>query len=394
MSTRHRITLLGKIVIFLFIAACAVGAWFFLKGDGESGPKAANSGPSLLPAGEKTRVGIAYGTEKRRWLEWAAEEFAKSKEGRHIEIELIPMGSLEGAQAILKGDQRIHVWSPASDLYTDVFRQEWQIKHNADPILKGEALALTPMVFVMWAERYDAFVAKYGEVSFDTIRQALVEPSGWQGIANEPEWGYFKFGHTHPNESNSGLMTLVLMAYDYNRKTANLTLENILNPGFKEWSNEIEGAVSGLANSTGNMMREMVLKGPASFDALMVYENLAIDYLKNAEGRWGELRVSYPDVNMWNDNPYYLLDVPWSDTNARKAAETFLEFLLSDPIQQKALTHGFRPANLNIPVRDPDSPFTTYERYGLDVDLSQMCEPPRAEVINNILAGWQRSRSR
>ena len=32
--------------------------------------------------------------------------------------------------------------------------------------------------------------------------------------------------------------------------------------------NGIENATTGMSNSTGNMMRDMVLRGPSSFDAL------------------------------------------------------------------------------------------------------------------------------
>jgi len=55
------------------------------------------------------------------------------------------------------------------------------------------------------------------------------------------------------------------------------------------------------------------------------------------------------------------------------------------------LTHGFRPGNPAVPVRVPDSPFTQYQRFGLKIDLGTVCEPPRAEVINNLLAGWERT---
>ena len=44
------------------------------------------------------------------------------------------------------------------------------------------------------------------------------------------------------------------------------------------------------------------------------------DYLKNAEGRWGSLRVVYPAENMWNDNPYYILDVPNPDRTRHAGA--------------------------------------------------------------------------
>ncbi|MGB7847564.1 MAG: extracellular solute-binding protein, partial [Candidatus Acidiferrum sp.] len=279
----------------------------------------------------------------------------------------------------------------ASALYKDTFVQEWQVKYSQNPILKEEPLALSPMVFVFWDERYQAFLPKYKTASFATLGQALQEKGGWESIAQKPEWGLFKLGHTHPNESNSGLMTIVLAAYSYQKKTKDLELKDVVDVGFQNWLQNFERGVSGLSNSTGNMMREMVLKGPSSYDALIVYESVAIDYLKNAEGRWGQLRVVYPEYNAWNDNPYYIIDAPWSSKDQRKAAETFLQFLLSEPIQKESLNHGFRPANPSVPVKFADSPFVKYADYGIKVDLGKICDPPRGEVVNNLLQSWQRS---
>jgi len=392
-----RLTPLGKILVFLFIAGCATGAYFLFAQ--KSPPSSASPGlPSNSKAtissknnGAPVEIGIAYGTEKQRWLQWAVEQFAGTPAGQRIKVNLIAKGSLEGAQAILAGDQKINVWSPASALYEDVFTQEWQIKYGKAPFIRKEALALSPMIFVMWAERHEAFVAKYHEVSFVTLGQALREPAGWDAIAKKPEWGIFKFGHTHPNQSNSGLMTLVLMAYDFHKKNRNLTLKDILNPEFQTWMNGVENATTGMSNSTGNMMRDMVLRGPSSFDALCVYENVVIDYLKSAEGRWGELRVAYPARNAWNDNPYCILDAPWSTAEQRAAAGEFLDFLLTEPIQRESLKHGFRPGNPTVPIKFPESPFVAYERFGLRVDLGEVCESPKAEVLSNLLAIWQRT---
>ena len=399
MADGPRLTALGKIFIFLFVVLCGAGAYYFFNknnlnaGKGKNASSGGGVFDSLTGSGEQVELGIAYGTEKQRWLEWAVQEFAKTKDGKRIKINLIPMGSLEGAHALLNGDQRIQVWSPASALYKDIFVEEWQVKYSQNPILKEEPIALSPMVFVMWEERYQAFIQKYKTVSFATVGQALQEKGGWDAIAQKPDWGLFKFGHTHPNESNSGLMTIVLAAYSYQKKTKDLTLKDVVDVGFQNWMQGLERAVSGLSNSTGNMMKEMVLKGPSSYDALFVYESVTIDYLKNAEGRWGQLRIIYPEYNAWNENPYYIIDAPWSSKEQRKAAEAFLAFLLTEPIQKESLNHGFRPANPNVPVKFPDSPFVKYADYGIKVDLAKICEPPKAEVVNNLLQSWQRSQA-
>jgi Ca-activated chloride channel family protein len=397
MADGPKLTGLGKVFILVFVVACLAGAYYlFVQNRGGGPAKPGSTGGSVLDSfssSNQVELGIAYGTEKQRWLEWAVQQFANSKDGKRIKVTLIPMGSLEGAHAILNGDQRINVWSPASALYKDAFVQEWQVKYSQNPIVKEEPLALSPMVFVFWDERYGPFVQKYKTVSFSTVAQALQEKGGWDAIAQKPEWGLFKFGHTHPNESNSGLMTIVLAAYSYQKKTRDLQLKDVVDVSFQNWLQGFERGISGLSNSTGNMMREMVLKGPSSYDGLIVYESVAIDYLKNAEGRWGQLRVAYPEYNAWNDNPYYIIDAPWSTKDQRKAAEAFLAFLLSEPIQKESLNHGFRPANPNVAVKFPDSPFVKYTDYGIRVDLPKICEAPRAEVVNNLLQSWQRSQS-
>jgi Ca-activated chloride channel family protein len=391
-SEGPRLTILGKLFVVLFVAACAFGAYFLFTGKKSLKDVVPGAG-KLLSSAPQVEIGIAYGTEKQRWLEWAVGEWEKTPDGKRIKVNLIPMGSLEGAHAVIAGDQRINVWSPASATYKDLFVQEWQTKYPDNPIIREEQLALTPMVFVVWDERYQAFVARYGTMDLRTIHNALQEKTGWDAIAHKPDWGLFKFGHTHPNQSNSGLMSIVLAAYSFHKKTKDLTVSDVVNGDFQQWLGELERGTSGLSNSTGNMMKEMVLKGPSSYDAMLVYESVAIDYLKNAEGRWGQLRVVYPEYNAWNDNPYYILNAPWSTADQRKAADTFLNFLLSDAIQRQALTHGFRPANTNVPIKFPESPFVQFASNGVQVDLQKICEPPRAEVVNNLLASWQRSQS-
>ena len=94
---------------------------------------------------------------------------------------------------------------------------------------------------------------------------------------------------------------------------------------------------------------------------------------------------------MWNNNPYYILDVPWSSPEKRKASGAFLDFLLTEPVQREALKHGFRPGDPAVPVLVQGSPFMQYQKFGLKVDIGSTCEEPKAEVINNLLQIWQRN---
>jgi hypothetical protein len=347
-------------------------------------------------------IGVAFGTEKRTWFDWAAQEFASRKEGAGIQINLIPLGSEEAAHAILDADRRIHVWSPASSLYGVIFRRDWEAKGRVSPFAKQEKLALTPMVFVMWKSRYQAFLARCPEVSLKTIDFAMQTKAGWAQIAAKPQWGRFKFSHTHPNQSNSGLMTLLLMSYEYFHKTSDLSVRDIMTEGFQDHLEGFERGVIGmsdstggltklLSHSTGDLMKEMVLEGPSRYDALLVYESVAIDYLSSAEGRWEPLQVIYPPCNLWSENPYYVLNTPWTTPAHQKAAEAFLKFLMSEPAQAKALEHGFRPGNPTVTIKKADSPFVRYAANGLAIEVSSICEVPAPEVIDNLLESWIRN---
>lgn len=381
----------AAVVVLCALIAYAGGAW---KRTRIPQPVASVPSPTTETLVE---INIAYGTEKQSWLEPATEAFQKSGAGRRVKINLIGMGSVEGAQAVLDGPKPvpIHVWSPASSAYRDVFEREWRIKTGKNPIIKAENLALTPMVFVMWETRHAPFVKKFGKVAFRTLAEAMREPGGWGSIAGKPEWGLFKFGHTHPNKSNSGLLTLVLMAYEYSAKERGLSVSDVTRPDFQAWLKAFEQSVArpsgSLTHSTGTLMREMVLRGPSQYDGLILYENLAIDYLEAARDRWGELRVDYPEPNLWNEHPYYILDVPWSSPEQRAAAAEFLKYLMSEPVQREALKHGFRPGNPAVPVREAGSPLVQHEAHGIKLELPRMAEPPTADVVNDLLAEFRRT---
>jgi eukaryotic-like serine/threonine-protein kinase len=344
------------------------------------------------PREEPVVINIAFGTEKRRWFEAAAAEFQQSEAGRGITVALHGMGSIEGARAVLDGPEPIpmHVWSPASSAYRETFERDWRAKRAKSPILKAENLVLTPLVFVMWESRHDAFMKKYPGIRFRTIAEAMVEPGGWGTIAAHADWGRFKFGHTDPEHSNSGLFTLVLMAYEFLGKEYDLSRDEVARPTFRDWVRRFERGVvrpgGALTHSTGDLMAQMVNRGPSQYDCVLVYENLAIDSLDAARDRWGQLVVEYPEPNMWNDHPYYILDVPWSDPRQRAAAEAFRRFLMSEPIQRRALEHGFRPGSTAVSLRFPDSPLVRHARHGLRIELPRMCEPPSNEVVRDLLA--------
>lgn len=346
--------------------------------------------PQRFRPARTVEIGVAYGTEKRSWLEWAVAEFAKTPAGRQVKVNLIPMGSIEGARAVLAQDQRIQVWTPASSIVENLLVEPWERANGQSPIFSDAPLALTPMVIVMWEDRYQAFIDRYQEVNFKTLATALAEPTGWAAIANRPEWGLFTFGHTKPTHSNSGLLTLALMAHDYHNVGRRLSAEQIMDADFLAWMSGVSGAMHSDETSTGRLMNHMLQFGPSELSGAMVYENLALEGMATASGRWGTVKVIYPTRSVWNDNPFYILDVPWSSAEQRVAAQLFQNFLLSAEAQKVARDrYLFRPANLEVPIIGAGSAFDQLQGV-VQIDVPTI-QRSSGDVLEQLIQVWRRT---
>ena len=83
------------------------------------------------------------------------------------------------------------------------------------------------------------------------------------------------------------------------------------------------------------------------------------------------------------------------ETQARTAhlKELFGVLVFSEEVQKESLKHGFRPGNPTVPIKFPESPFVQYQRFGLQIDLGTACEPPKPEVLSNLLGNAAHAQS-
>jgi len=214
---------------------------------------------------------------------------------------------------------------------------------------------------------------------------------GWAAIGGEGKWGFVKLGHTDPTRSNSGLQTLYLMSLEYFGKPR-LEVEDLLKPEYQQFVKEVEKGVSRFETSTGTFMTDMIRFGPSKYDVAVVYENLAISQLENAQGRWGSLKVYYPSTTLWSDHPVALLQGDWVSDAQKSAARTYIAFLRSRPVQERALAYGFRPADTSVPIKTADqaNPFTRLATYGIQVEVPTAAEAPDGPVVRNLMMMWSR----
>ncbi|MEM9463334.1 MAG: substrate-binding domain-containing protein [Myxococcota bacterium] len=342
---------------------------------------------------------LLHSSEKEAWLRQAVDAF--EAEHPEIDVELESEGSLDAVYGLLAGEVKPVLWSPADRLAVNLFTLEWKADDRRDPFVRGarwpRSLVMTPMVFVAWESRA-ALLADQdrNELTWKRLAQAVSAKKGWAGLGGEAHWGAVKFGHTDPMRSNSGLQTLVLMAYSYHQRKTKLSPADVTAPRFEAFMRKLErnrqASEQSLA-STAPFMKKFVRDGTGFYDLVMVYESVAISELSRATGRWGGWRVLYPPINLWSDNPIYLLDTEWVTPEQKHAAQQLVDYLMSEPVQRMALEYGYRPGNLDVPVLtdDPDNPFKKYASVGVRVDVPRVVNAPSSDVLLAITRTYARS---
>jgi ABC-type sulfate transport system substrate-binding protein len=180
------------------------------------------------------------------------------------------------------------------------------------------------------------------------------------------------------------------MAYSFHNKRSGLEVGDALDDKFQDFVKVIEKGVPKFGDSTGTFMTDMVLYGPSKYDLVIVYENLAIQSIPNAQGRWGNLRVYYPEQTMWSSHPAVVMQGEWVTAEQRDAARKLIKFLRAPDQQKLALQYGFRPGDPTVPLKGADNPFEKATAFGVKLDIPSVVEPPPAPVIHNLMEMWGR----
>ena len=358
----------------------------------------------ILPPPSPITITLLYASEEDAWLKEAIQDFQATQPlvgGRSIVIQPLSYGSREMITAILDGKEKPALISPASMLQVSILQDQSAAKFgkavvNASDTTTCKPVLNTPLVLAAWRERADVLWGQTPPADlWRRLHDDLVNPLGW-GAFNKPEWGYVKFGHTSPLTSNSGLMTLLLMTYDYFGKTSGLTSNDLLsNTDYQKWLLEIEGTIPSFGDSTGTYMHDIVAYGPSTYDMVAVYEATAFGQADNAVGRYGELRVYYPPATIISDHPFCVVSADWVSPEQTQAASLFMDYVLSKPIQEMALLkYGFRPVSPQVPLDEAGSPLVHYASTGFQINLPPAVQLPPVGVLNTLLDFWSRNVNR
>jgi len=371
-----------------------VGAGFVAGcGNDNSSPSAGGGGgapsPAPAPAVNTLTLTFLYGSEKQGWIEETTKAFNgahhKTKEGSVIAVDAQPMGSGESIDHILDGSIHADLTSPASGAFITLGNAESRVKTNADLVPQTDNLVLSPVVIAMWKPMAEAIGWGSKPVGWADILSLAKNPQGW-GAYGHPEWGKFKFGHTHPEYSNSGLISILAEVYAASGKAGNLTLDDVQKPETAQYVADIEQAIVHYGSSTGFFGKKMYGSGPSYLSAAVLYENMVIESYsaKDRDPNFPIVAIYPKEGTFWSDHPVGIVNRDWVTPERKEAAQVYINFLLDTPQQTRALAYGFRPANPSIALGDPID-----DAHGVNPKEPQnVLAVPSADVMHAIIQLW------
>lgn len=290
---------------------------------------------------------FTYGSEKQKWIESVTKDFhaagIKTQAGRPIHVQALPMGSGDCVNEVLSGKRKPHLISPASAAFLKLGTAESQTKTGKPLVGEPVNLVLSPVVIAMWEPMAKALGWPAQAVGWKDIQQMATHPQGW-AAKGFPQWGAFRFGHTHPEYSNSGLISVLAEVYAASGKVRGLELADVAQPATAEYLKQIESAVVHYGESTGFFGRKMFSGGPQYLSAAVLYENMVIES-SSEKGLPFPLVAIYPkEGTFWSDHPAAIVDRDWVTPEHREAAKKYLDFLTARPSRSGRWSSASAPA--------------------------------------------------
>jgi Ca-activated chloride channel family protein len=354
----------------------------------------AASEPPPAPSPE-LNLDVVFSSEKKDWAGEAVAQFngtgAKTDDGRPIHVKVTFMGSVEPIDGIVAGTLKPHVLSPASSFVLPLLADAWTGANGATakPIVgTADPLVLSPVVIAMWDPMARALGWPSRKLGWHDIAALARSNDGWRGKGH-PEWRDFRFGHTHPAYSNSGLIAVLAEAYAGAGKTRDLTTGDVTDARTKAFLHDAESAVVHYGRSTGFFYDALAAHGPAYLSAAVLYENLVVTSGKDGKLPFPLVCLYPKEGTAWADHPYVILDAPWVGAPERDAAKKLEAYLLSRPVQERAMTaFGFRPALTDIALGAPID-----ADHGADPKEPQtLLAAPNVRVTRALLETWNESK--
>jgi Ca-activated chloride channel homolog len=367
--------------------ALALLLLIFLSGCKSKGP----SEGGAVPSADALQLTFTYGSEKEKWINEVTEAFNRgdhrTSSGRRIFVHAFAMGSGEAIDEVMEGRRQPDIISPASAAFIKLGNAQSQSKYGKDLIGSTDNLVLSPVVIAMWRPMAEALGWGKKAIGWSDILALARNQKGWDAYGYL-QWGRFKFGHTHPQFSNSGLISLFAEVYAASGKTAGLTPADVNKARIADFLSGIEKSVVHYGSSTGFFGRQMFSSGPQYLSAAVLYENMVIESYSQRNLPFPVVAIYPKEGTFWSDHPIGVVEREWVTPEKRDAAKVYIQYLLQRPQQEKAIAYGFRPGAVDVPLTAPID-----EAHGVDPkEPKTTLEVPSVPVMDAILNLWQQKK--
>lgn len=389
----------GAIALAAILIMALVHSWA-CGGGSPGGSSAAGGGTGAGGEGSRPHAPNAvellftYGSEKEDWIKEVTAAFNdgshKTAAGRPIYVQAVAEGSGESIDELLTGSRQAHLTSPASAAFIKLGNAESRTRTGKDLIGPTQNLVLSPVVIAMWKPMAEALGWGARPVGWGDILALARQPNGW-AARGHPEWGPFRLGHTHPEFSNSGLISMLAETYAAVGKVGGLTLADVGRPATAGYVGGIESAIVHYGSSTGFFGKKMFGNGPQYLSAAVLYESLVIESTSPKYQLPFPVVAIYPkEGTFWSDHPVGVVEREWVTPEYREAAKVYIDYLLARPQQERALALGFRPSAVEVPLGAPID-----AAHGVDPKQPQTTlEVPPVEVIDAVRKLFQQAKKR
>jgi len=330
---------------------------------------------------------IAYSSEKASWMEmikpYFLDWFAARFPGRTVKIDFFPVGSVESINAIVSGEYKPAIWSPAAAMWIPYLNLIWEQQFGTSkPITTINVSTIySPIVIATW----QSLLSVHNFTSLQELHDLAA-------LANST----IKLAHTDPSQSNSGFCaTIMAVAAAAKKNSSDLIYPDLTNASIKTWMKVFESAAVYYGTSTGYLVQSMLQSGPSGINVAFLYENLVTDKSSSAKAQWHDPLVAiYPKEGcIYSDHPFCVLDgAPWMTPDMLDIAMKFVnDFLHQRNVLEAATSTGFRVHDPSIVL--PNATFNSNKGVHYNISSVPLLTVPRdANFIARVADFWLMSR--
>ncbi|MBW4437443.1 MAG: substrate-binding domain-containing protein [Pleurocapsa minor GSE-CHR-MK-17-07R] len=252
--------------------------------------------------------------------------------------------------------------------------------------------ALAPVVMAIWESRLNAIreTVGYDTIGWEELIDVFNSPNGWcdYNLPNCRRTVYY--GHTDPLISSTALSTLISEFYAAARENGideeRLTLSTVRSETVQESVRQIESLIRHYSSRTTEFI-EYIAQGPEYLDFVALEEN---DLIRINRGLTAiqppeRLVALYPkEGTFWHEHPMGVVNADWTTPEQRAAANVFIDYVLTAPVQEVVMENGFRPANPDVELG-----FPFVAENGIDpAGPTRILNVPAPDVIAAVQQSW------